>query len=86
MIRLFTNIFIPQTVYDELTRHGGHIAGVIEVQMPPWTKVRHALAFAILLLLAGCSSLSASAPTKSEKDDCYVIFLNLLGINENRFI
>ncbi|MFC1751391.1 DUF3368 domain-containing protein [Pseudomonadota bacterium] len=39
--RLFTNIFIPQAVYDELTDHGDHIAGAIEVQRLPWIKVKH---------------------------------------------
>ncbi|MEL6750250.1 MAG: hypothetical protein AAFO09_08215, partial [Pseudomonadota bacterium] len=38
----------------------------------------------LVLLLTGCSFLSMTESTASEKDNYYTIFSNLLGINENR--
>lgn len=42
-------------------------------------------ALTLVLLLTGCSFLSMTESTASEKDDYSIIFSNLLGINENRF-
>jgi hypothetical protein len=39
----------------------------------------------ILLLLSACSSLNAIESSDNEEYDYYVIFSNLLGINESRF-
>ena len=35
---LFKEIYIPQAVFNELTRHGDHIPGSIEVKTFPWIK------------------------------------------------
>ena len=37
---LFQVIYIPEAVYDELTRHGDHISGSKEVKSLPWIKVK----------------------------------------------
>jgi len=35
---LFKEIYIPEAVFTELTRHGDHIPGSIEVKTYPWIK------------------------------------------------
>jgi len=35
---LFKIIYIPQAVFDELTRHGDKLPGSIEVKSYPWIK------------------------------------------------
>lgn len=35
---LFKIIYIPQAVFDELTRHGDELPGAIEVKSYPWIK------------------------------------------------
>lgn len=37
---LFKNIYIPEAVYNELTRQGDHIGGSREVQTLPWIRVK----------------------------------------------
>lgn len=43
------------------------------------------LSIILLLLLTGCTTLSGSKPIEQEKEDYFVIFSSLLGINENRY-
>lgn len=37
---LFKIIYIPEAVYQELTRHGNHIPGSIEVKTSNWIRVK----------------------------------------------
>lgn len=40
MKALFQEIYIPEAVYDELTRQGDHIPGSKEVRSLPWIKIK----------------------------------------------